>query len=911
MPIDDPFVGRADELALLNAEMQRVRSGEPRLVWLTGEAGIGKTSLVRRFIGGLSGVRVLWAGGDENETDLPYGVINQLLSDLLASDPGSGLAALRPDSDPLAVGADLLSELGALQTSGPVLVVIDDAQWADHRSAQALVFVARRLRSDQVMILLSSRSDAPDPRQLWERALAQSQLTRRLPLGGLTAEDLRRLSSSFDGVLLSPAASRRLHEHTGGHPLYARALLEELPAEALMEASDALPAPHSMSFVVLVRLAKLSPAAQDLVLAAAVLGTRSALADTVRVAEVADPVAALDEAVRAGLLIDGPPGHPRDVAFPHVLVRAAIYADLSPARRHALHRRAGEVLGGAPSLNHRVAAAVGPDAELAGELDTLAEQELSQLNWLAAADHLLAAADLSETAEQKGRRLARAVAAMIADGDVARAARHERSVRATLPSAPRSRALGQIALLTGRLSEARRELSVARQLGTSDGAQTADQAAVASYLGLLSMVEGDVEQAVELCLDALLAGPPPEVAALARFTLMLSLAAQGRQQDFLGLIDAATDAGFLPANLFERQALQGMLALWSGQERPAAANLSAVLRDAPSGLVLQGRLMFQTGLAEALYRIGDWDGAASQAELAITLAQDAGIQLGLGNTYGVASYVSAGRGLWELAESQLAIASSSAEMLPWWASRAYAAVARATLAQARGDYPAMHRALREFDDPAMRERVDGLGAPAWRALRTEALLGLGRLDAAEDHLRELHERTRQAPGWASLEAVRLEAWLAELRQDAPAAQQAYERGLQLAVELPATLIQARLETGYGRFLLTQGERRPALDLLRDAHEKLEHLRATPFLAVCDALLQTAGLRPASRGAPLDFTHQELAVARLVAAGRTNSEVGRELFITSRTVAFHLSNIYAKAGIASRRELAGRFPDLLG
>ncbi len=193
MPTDDPFVGRADELALFNSEMQRVRSGEPRLVWLTGEAGIGKTSLMRRFVGGLSGVRVLWAGGDENETDLPYGVVNQLLSDLPASEPDSGLAALRPDADPLAVGADLLSELGTLQTSGPVLVVIDDAQWADHRSAQALVFVARRLRSDQVMILLSSRSDAPDPRQLWERALALSQLTRRLSLGGLTAEDLRRL----------------------------------------------------------------------------------------------------------------------------------------------------------------------------------------------------------------------------------------------------------------------------------------------------------------------------------------------------------------------------------------------------------------------------------------------------------------------------------------------------------------------------------------------------------------------------------------------------------------------------------------------------------------------------------------------------------------------------------------------
>lgn len=636
MPTDDPFVGRADELALLNAEMQRVRSGEPRLVWLTGEAGIGKTSLVRRFVGGLSGVRVLWAGGDENETDLPYGVVNQLLSDLPASEPGSGLAALRLDADPLAVGADLLSELGTLQTSGPVLVVIDDAQWADHRSAQALVFVARRLRSDQVMILLSSRSGAPDPRQLWERALAQSQLTRRLPLGGLTAEDLRRLSSSVDGVLLSPAASRRLHEHTGGHPLYARALLEELPAEALMEASAALPAPHSMSFLVLVRLAKLSSPAQDLVLAAAVLGSRCALSDAVRVANVADPVAALDEAVRAGLLINGPPGHPRDVAFPHVLVRAAIYADLSPARRHALHRRAGEVLGGAPSLNHRVAAAVGPDAELADELDALAGQELTQLNWAAAAEHMLAAADLTATPEQKGHRLARAVAAMIADGDVARAARHEDSVRATPPSTARSRVLGQIALFTGRLSPARRELAAARQSGASDGAHNPDQAAIAAYLGLLSMIEGDVEQAVELCLDALLAGPPAEVAPLARFALMLSLAAQGRQREFLGLIDAATDAGFLPASGFERRALQGMLALWSGQDRLAEPNLSAVLRDAPPGLLLQGRLMLQTGLAEALYRLGDWDGAASQAELAISLAEDAGIQLGLGMTYAVA-----------------------------------------------------------------------------------------------------------------------------------------------------------------------------------------------------------------------------------------------------------------------------------
>ena len=223
----------------------------------------------------------------------------------------------------------------------------------------------------------------------------------------------------------------------------------------------------------------------------------------------------------------------------------------------------------------------------------------------------------------------------------------------------------------------------------------------------------------------------------------------------------------------------------------------------------------------------------------------------------------------------------------------------------------MLAALSPMQDEALVSLLDGLGSLGWRCLLTESLLGLGRLDEAAAALDDLEERVRAGAGsWARSEAARLRAWLTELGDDAEQACTEYERAMALTQDSLAPLSRARLETAYGRFLLARGERRTALDVLRAAHDRLERLRAKPFLAICDELLHSAGLRPPSRGDPLDLTSQELAVARLVAAGRTNSEAGLALFITSRTVAFHLTNIYAKAGITSRRELAERLPQLL-
>jgi len=319
---------------------------------------------------------------------------------------------------------------------------------------------------------------------------------------------------------------------------------------------------------------------------------------------------------------------------------------------------------------------------------------------------------------------------------------------------------------------------------------------------------------------------------------------------------------------------------------------------------VQGRIMVLGHLAEAQYRLGDWDAAAGHGALAVSLVRDAGVLLNAAVANALATQVAAGRGAWDLAEERASTAALAAELLPWWGARAHAATARAIVAQARGDHAAMLDALAAYDDPAVRGPVDGLGVLPWRALRVEALLGVGRMDEAAAALAELEQRVAgRRPGWSALEAARLRCEITETRGPGAAVRQAYESAMTLAEKAPAELSRARLEMAHGRYLLTEGERRPAVDLLRSARARLERLGAVPFLDRCDALLRGAGLHPPRAGGTLELTPHELAVARLVAEGRTNQETGAALFVTGRTVAFHLSNIYAKLGVSSRRELA--------
>lgn len=292
---------------------------------------MGKTALLRRFLGGM-GPRLLQASGEELERIIPYGVLDQLVAASgMPPPPGvTGLTA-RTTMDPVAAGLGVAELLAAMQDDGLVAVVLDDAQWADEPSLQALVFALRRLQADRVLAIISARDDddARLPDSL--HRLVDSERGSRLRLGGLEVPDLRVLAASLGLGMLSPGMAERVRDHTGGNPLYARAVLEELPADALLDPDVPLPCPRSFTLLVLARLAGCPAEAQQLVVAAAVLGTPCPLHLADGLARAGNPLLALEQAMAARLLVAREASGGWTIDFPHPLVRAAVYHDLGPA----------------------------------------------------------------------------------------------------------------------------------------------------------------------------------------------------------------------------------------------------------------------------------------------------------------------------------------------------------------------------------------------------------------------------------------------------------------------------------------------------------------------------------------------------------------------------------------------------
>src|ERR1039457_1528517 len=306
------FVGRQGELRILGERLAAAETGHPQVVLVEGEAGGGKSTLLSRFLSSLANAVVLQAAGDEAETLLSYGIIDQLQPGTLTgtgTDPRTYPGpdpVTEPGTDPMAVGARLLDLLDRLQTGGHVVVlVIDDLQWADRPSSRAVLFALRRLRADKVLAIVSTRvGGLADPG--WARFAGGDSRVTRLRLGGLSPGDLTELASALGLGVLSQRGASRLAAHTEGNPLYCRALLDEIGIAGLSAAGgDGLPAPRELSAVILARVAALPATAQSFLSAASVLGQHAPILAIASVARLPDAQNDVDAAVAAGLLTEG------------------------------------------------------------------------------------------------------------------------------------------------------------------------------------------------------------------------------------------------------------------------------------------------------------------------------------------------------------------------------------------------------------------------------------------------------------------------------------------------------------------------------------------------------------------------------------------------------------------------------
>jgi DNA-binding CsgD family transcriptional regulator len=898
----DVFVGRAAELAHVAEVITLVEAGQPWLVAIEGDPGIGKTTLARRCLA-QTGLRVLPARADPAETDLEFGLADQLLRAAgRASPPVLPADGTGPAVSSFAVGARLLEMVGGQHAPGVVAILVDDLQWADSRSVEALTFMLRRLSVDPVLTVVIYRGPGGRLHETAQRMLRSIENRVRIPLGGLSPDDVAALAAALTAGPLDQDAVQRLHQDTGGHPLYLHTVLSD-GFEFDVRAPGRPALPRSLAAAVGDHLRVLPPETRSVLEMLSVLNLRIPLAQLGQAAQVDAPGEAAEPAVASGLA-DWRPEEPScPVAIRHPLVRDAIYAGLPAARRRVLHARAAVMVSESASWEHRVAALDRPDEELAAELERLADKEVGAGRPGLAGTHLQWASDISPARIDRERRLLTgALHLTLADegsGEVLRPI-----VEESAPSALRSCVLGTIALSAGQLGEAEQWLSEALARAPDDPRSQPLAAMIAVRLAGINVLQGKGEKVQALARWALSTGrlraahisPARTLAAIG----VCLLAGPHQAVAELGHLDA-DPARVGPVDA-DGLSFRGVFRLLAGDLGRAVGDLAASTKLVRRGATLSLGLRAYGYLALAQYLAGEWDDVLLTAEQGLSASAIHTRRFELPMLHLAAACVPAGRGAADEAERHTRLAEEAAASLDYGQERVYAAMARALVGQAAGDYPGMADALGPWRDDAALDDRTRMYAALWRPLLAEGLVGSGQLERAAAVLDQLRADSGQV-SYIQPALAWLDGWLAEQHGDPGEALRIYQRG-EDTVGTQSPVHAARLLLAHGRLLRLTGHRKAAVERLRRANDAFGGLRAAPFTARTEAELAACHLpaSPVKNQSVLALTSRETEVAHLVGKGLSNPEVAAELFVSRKAVEYHLGNIYAKCGVQGRQQL---------
>jgi len=898
----DMFVGRLAELARVAEVVTRVEAGQPWLVAIEGDPGMGKTSLARRCLAAAPALKVLSARADQAETDLDFGLVDQLLR--AAGEVWSPVLPAAGNGSPpssFTAGAYLLEAVGELGAKGPVAIVVDDLQWADLKSVEALTFMLRRLSVDPVIAVVICRGHSDRLDEAAQRMLLSVENRLRIPLSGLDGEEVAALAAALAGPLEEETV-RRLYLGTGGHPLYLRTVLAE-GSGFDPRAPERLTLPRSLTAAIGDHLRALPPDTRSILEMLSVLNLRLPLAQLGQAAEVGSPSAAIGPAVAVGLADWSPQEPSCPVALRHLLVRDAIYAGITSVRRHTLHARAALLVSESAAWEHRVAALEQPDEGLAAELERLAGGEAASGRISLAATHLQWAADISPDRTGRERRLLTAALYLML-AEESRGLPLRPAVEAAGPSPLRDFVLGRVANLSGQFAEGQRRYTEALAQAREDPDSGPLAALIAGSLAGTYLLMGEGEKGVSLARWALGTGCLDAMAASRTRTQIAAGALE-----VAGPAAALAELGHLDADPARVGPLDAECLAWRGAFRLAAGDLGRAVTDMTAGLKMVRRgapltlgLQPYAYLALAQYLAGGWDDALLTCEQAFSAAAIRSRRSEVPLLHLAAACVPAGRGQAEEAGRHARLAGEAAASLDYSHESLYAATARALVCQAAGDYLGMADALGPWlDDSVLEDRSRGM-AVLWRPLLAEGLIGSGQAGPAAAVLDQLRGNAGPA-SYLQPALAWLDGWLAEQRGHPGQAREIYQHGEQ-AAGAHSPVYTARLLLAHGRLLRRTGQRRMAVERLRRANDFYLALRAAPFLARTEQELAACHLpaTPAASQSVLALTSRETEVAHLVGQGLSTPEIAAELFISRKAVEYHLGNIYAKCGLPGRQQL---------
>jgi DNA-binding CsgD family transcriptional regulator len=901
----DVLLGRERECQELERLLATARSGTSAVLAIVGEPGIGKTALLDYAAAHAGGLRVLRARGIESESNVAFAALLELLRPalgLLERIPAPQAQALevalalRPGAggDRFAVGAGTLALLAAFAEEAPALMLLDDAHLLDPSSAHALLFALRRLLADPLCVLLAVRAGEP--------SLLDGADLPTMRLAGIDRESTAELLGAVPAALAG-----RAHAATGGNPLALLALRDDVEHLGEAPAGLPVPVPAAIARAYARRAQELEePARALLVLLAAGNGGELSAIERAAAGMGVD-IAGIAAAEQAGF-VRVSAGR---VEFTHPLARAAIYGEATPSQRREAHRA---LAGALPDRDadvrawHLAAAAVGTDEDAASAMEQVGVRARERSGYAAAAVAFARAATLAAEEQRRGALLVAAAQAAWSAGLGALTGELLLEARELdLDAALRVR----VEHLSGRVAVRRGPVMDGHAILVRAAGRIADDDAELAIAILAEALDaaffaGDVREMrrTALRISQLVAeGASERARFLAAITDGMARVMAGEGADAIASVRTSISIAEGSERLRQDPQLQPWLVmapLWLREAQVGEELIAAAIENARADVSLDVLPWLLNRIARSHAATDAWAAAGVEWDEATSIAREAGQRVELATGLAGLAWLDARAGRAESARAHAAEALALCGELGVGLYEAWAMRALGELELGLGHPEAAVEHLQR-----LQAHLDGLQlADADLSPAPELIDAYLRLERREDAERAAARFEEQALGkgqpWSIARAERCRGLLA-----GEYFERHFEEALRLHERTPDLFERAVTSLAYGGRLRRARQRRRARVQLRCALELFEGLGARLLVDVARAELAATGVTARRRDpSTLDeLTPQELRIAQLLAGGRTTREAAAALFLSPKTIEYHLRSVYRKLGISSRGELS--------